>query len=139
RNRPFRAGPRRLRERDPPRRALGALSLLRPCRAGLVRVRLGDPAPRDRLSRDLPRPAPRPTPVSPPPSPDRGPVALSLARLPHHGRRGAHQVARGPVLAGPHVPLLALRDAAHPEYAQLAASLHAALVPSRGRAVQSLR
>ncbi len=56
-------GAARLRERAPARGALGALPLLRPRRAALVRLRLGDPALRDRLPRDLPLPAPRPAAV----------------------------------------------------------------------------
>ena len=39
-----------------PARALGALPLVRPDRAALLRLRLGDPALRDRLPRDLPLP-----------------------------------------------------------------------------------
>src|SRR4029077_10187791 len=47
----------RLRQRPPDGGALGPLLLLRVDRAGLVRVWLGDPAPRDRVSRHLPLPA----------------------------------------------------------------------------------
>src|SRR4029077_7036306 len=47
--------------------------------------------------------------------------------------------ARRPLLARAHLPLLALRDAADPEPAEPSAALHAALVPSRERALQPLR
>ena len=52
----------------------------------------------------------RPFPRRPPPT--AVDLAVSLADLPHHARRGAHQAARRSVLARPHLPLLPLRDAA---------------------------
>ena len=62
-----------------------------------------------------------------------------LADRPHHARRRAHQAARRPVLARPHLPRLPLRDPAEPESAQLVAPRGAALVPRRRRRVQPLR
>ena len=53
-------------------------------------------------------------------------LAVPLADRPHHARRGAHQAARRSVLARPHLPRLPLRDAAHPEPAELAGSTAAA-------------
>ena len=63
--------PLRLRERPDPGRPLAALHVLRPRRPDLLRLRLGDPAPRDGLPRDLPRPLWRlgPFPARTPPSP----------------------------------------------------------------------
>src|SRR5262245_54413887 len=58
-------GSRWLLEFDPDGLALGALHVVRAHRPGLVLVRLGDPAPRDRLPRDLPLPAPRCAALSP--------------------------------------------------------------------------
>src|SRR5262249_61194928 len=77
----------------------------------------------------LPLPPPRPPPVPPPAAAGRRPLALSLAHLPHHARGGPDQAPRGPLLARPHLPLLALRDAADPESAQPPAALRASLVP----------
>ena len=80
----------------------------------LLRLRLGDPAARDGLPRDLPRAARAPRPFargSDPPSP----LVISLLRwliVPPDARRRAHQAARRSVLARPHLPRLPLRDAA---------------------------
>ena len=94
-------------------------------RAALVRLRLGDPAARDRLPRHLPLPAARRPSVSAPRAAARGDLAVSLAHLSHHARRGADQAARRPVLARPDLPRLPLRDAADPESAELVAPLSA--------------
>src|SRR5207249_6181602 len=127
----------RLGERDRDGPPLGPLPLLRAHRPGLVRVRLGDPAPRDRLPRHLPLPAARPAALSPPSGADAGRVAAPLARLPHHARGRADQAARRPLLARLHVPLLPLRDPAAPESPQPRAPLPAPRVsPDRG-ALQS--
>src|SRR5262249_33591753 len=66
RRRPVAGRPRRVRERARARRPVGAIPLVRPHRTGLVRLRLGDPADRDRLPRALPLPPPRPPTLSPP-------------------------------------------------------------------------
>ena len=85
----------RLRQRDDDDGALVFLHLHRPRRAGLVRLRLGNPDVGDRLSLHLPLPAARCAALSsarPPPIADH--LALSLADRAHHARLGADQAAR---------------------------------------------
>src|SRR5262249_10695743 len=62
--RPLAAGAAGFRQRRAVGGPLDALHFLRPRRAGLVRLRLGDPAPRARLPALLPLPAARPPSVS---------------------------------------------------------------------------
>src|SRR5262249_48113558 len=114
-------------QRIAPGRPMGALHVLRPRRAGLVRLRLGDPAPRDRFPCHLPRSAPRPAslPEAPAAATDR--LAAAMAHLPDHAGCGLDQAARRPVLAAAHVSLLPLRDATDSEPAQPHAALHAPL------------
>src|SRR5262249_16755313 len=56
----------RLRQRDPARRLVGALHVVRPRGSDLVRLRLGDTATRNWVPCDLPLPADRPPPVPQP-------------------------------------------------------------------------
>src|SRR5262249_4223322 len=108
---------------------LGPLPVLRRRRPGLLRLRLGEPAPRDGLPGGLPLPAPRSAAVPAAAAAGGGRVAPPLADLPDHARGGARQAPRRPLLAGPLVPLLPLRDAADPEPGEPPPPLHAALVP----------
>src|SRR5262249_56551341 len=89
----LRAGAARLRQRSAPGGALVPLPLLRPRRAGLVRIRLGDPAPRDGIPRHLPLPAARRAALSTAPAADRRHLAASMDRLPTHTRRRADPAA----------------------------------------------
>src|SRR6185295_8228075 len=88
------------------------------------------------LFRSLPLPAARSAALPAPAAASGGDLAAALADRAHHAGGRAHQAAWRRVLARPHLPLLALRDAAVAEPAQPHAALHAALVPSRRRRVQ---
>jgi hypothetical protein len=98
----------------------------------VVRLRLGDPAPRDRLSRRLPLPGrkPRPIPVAAAAGRPRRP--LPAARLPDHARGRPHQDPRRRVPARPDLPRPQPRDPADPGPARPRAPLHARLVPQAG-------
>ena len=80
RRRAVAGGRRRLRERARARGAVRAADLRRRRRPGLLRVRLGDPARRDRLPLHLPLPAAR-RPAVPAPSRRRAPVVWLLRWL----------------------------------------------------------
>src|SRR5262245_5790268 len=126
-----------VRERAPHGSAVGALHVLRPRRAGLERLRLGDPAARDRLPRNLPLPPARRAPVPAAAAAARDHLAAALADLPDHAGSWPDQAARRSLLAAAHVPLLPLRDPADPEPAQPHAAFHAPVVPPRRRPLQS--
>src|SRR4029077_16595092 len=121
--------PPRLPQCDPAARAGGPLYVLRAHRSGLVRLWLGDPAPRDRLPDRLPLPALRPAALSAPAAPGPGHLAVPLAGLPDHAGRGSDQDPRRRVLARPDLSLLPLRDAADPESAEPLPAFHAQVVP----------
>src|SRR5207247_6850471 len=95
--------------------------------------RLGVPARRNGVPRHLPMPARRWTPVPPPPSSRRCLLAVPLADLPDHARRGTHQDARRSLLARPHLPVLPLRDAAESQPAQPRPPLHAEIGRAHAR------
>ncbi len=129
----------RPRERRPALPPLDTLSLVRPYRAAVVRLRLGDPALRNRLPRDLPRSALRSAAVPVSSAIGSRALALALARAPHPPRRGADQAARGSLLARPHLPRLPLRDPADPQSFEPSVPPSAALAPARRCALQSPR
>src|SRR5207247_852757 len=116
---------------------VGPLPVVRERRPDLLRLWLGDAAPRDRLPGGLPG-APRPALALPPEhaAVTRGDRPAALADLPPDVRSGADQAAGRPLLAGPHLPLLPLRDPAQPEPALLVPAPAPALVPSPGGALQ---
>ena len=139
RRRAVAAGRRRLRERDRARASVRAPDLGHRHRPGLLRVRLGDPARRDRLPLCLPVPAARRAAV---PAPSRAPAGGVAAALADHARdvgRGADQAARRHLLDRPQLPRLPLRDAADPQPALARVSFPAARGARRGRAVQPHR
>src|SRR5262249_56083312 len=106
RRRPVDSGAAGLRERPPHGRAVGALHVLRPRRAGLVQLRMGDPAARDRLPGDLPlRPARR-APVPAPAAAARDHLAAALADLPDPSGSRPDQPPARPLLPPPPLPLL---------------------------------
>src|SRR5206468_2235789 len=123
--------------RAAPVRALAALSLVRPRRPDLLRIRVGDPAAGDGIPGHLPRahPAGRAFRAAHAPLAHRD-RAAALADLPRDAGRRPHQAARGPVLARPHLHGLPLRDAADPEPALLVPPPPAALVPPPGGRLQ---
>ena len=121
------AGGRRLRERDRARAPVRAADLGRRHRPGLLRVRLGDPARRDRLPLHLPVPAARRAAVPAPSRAPAGGLAAALADRAHDVGRRADQAARRPLLARPHLPRLPLRDAADPQPALARVPFPAAL------------
>src|SRR5207247_5558443 len=98
---------------------------------GLVRVRVGDPAPGDRLSGRLPLSACRPASVPACAAADAGHLAVPLAGLPDHAGGGSDQDPRRRLLARPDLSLLPLRDAADPEPVEPLAAFHAEVVPPR--------
>src|SRR5207247_10204162 len=108
-------------------------------RAGLVRLRVGDPAARERLPRDLPGAALRPAPVPTPRAADRGDLPVPLARVPDHARRGLDQDSRRLQLARSNRALLPLRDPADPQSAEPRAPLPAARAAARGRRLEPPR
>src|SRR5262249_45179155 len=104
-----------LRERNPTRGALGHVHVDRSHRPDLVRIRLGNPATGDRFPVDLPMSVARRAAVPEVQAAHSGHLAFSLARFSHHDWCGSDQIARGPLLARSHLPLLSLRDAANPQ------------------------
>src|SRR6266699_6918663 len=118
---------RRLRERRRDGRALDALHVVRPRRAGLVRLRLGNPTARNRVSGDLPLPAARWPSVSETRAAAGDALVVSLAGLSHHARRSAHQTSRGHRLARSDRALLSLRNPTDPQSFEPLVSLLAAL------------
>src|SRR5262249_15079122 len=122
----------------PPRSVLGAIHVVRPRGAGVVRLRVGDSAPRNGLPGDLPLPPPRRAAFRATRSAHRDHLALPLAHLPHHGGRSAHQAPRRLVLARPHRALLSLRTTADPQSAEPLVPLPAARGPE-GRGPLQLR
>src|SRR2546426_6874049 len=110
---------------------MGLLPLDREHRPDLLLVRLGVAPAGDGLSRDLPRAGHDDAAVQPH-RPD------ALAALSRGVRRGAHQDARRPVLARPHLPLLPPRDATDAQPAQLVLPSPAETVAPRRGARKSL-
>ena len=122
-------------------RALVPLHVVRARRRPLLRLRLGDPAARGGLPRDLPGAARAPASLR---ARQRPAVAArdhaaALADVPADARRRAHQAARRSVLARPHLPRLPLRDAAEPEPALLVPAPAAGLVPQARGPLQPRR
>ena len=111
---------------------VGPLSVLRERRADLLRLRLGNDAPRGGVPGGVSR-RPRHGAAGP------GDPADSLDALPGHVRRRPDQAARRPVLEGPDVPLLPLRDAADAEPVLVVLPRAAAVGTPVRRAVQPLR
>src|SRR6202023_2298775 len=96
----------------------------------LVRLRLGNSAPRNRFLVDLSLSVARWTSVSEIPAANFSVLAFSLARFSDHGRRGADQNARGRVLARFDLHVLSLRNAADPKSDQPFSPSFTALVSS---------
>src|SRR5262249_36007546 len=119
----------RIRQCNSPRHSLGHVHVDHSRRANLVRLRLGDAIPRDRLSFNFPLSFARSAAISKVPATDHGALAISLARLPHYDRCRPDQAAGRSLLARSHLPLLPLRDAADPESNQPVSAFRAALVP----------
>ena len=68
-----------------------------------------------------------------PPRPSLDPLGVPVAAVPARVRRRAHQAARRPVLAGPHLPAVPPRDPAHAEPAQPAVPPPAAVAAPASR------
>src|SRR5439155_18710471 len=119
---------RRLRERNFARGALGDVHVDRSYRPNLVRLRLGDPAPRDWIPVHLSLPAVGWSTVPQIPSAHSRHLALSLVGVSDHGWRRSDLVARRSMLARSHLSLLSRRDAANPEPNQSLSAFCAALV-----------
>src|SRR4029079_12567907 len=132
RTRPAPAG--RAGERSASHFALAALPVVRPCRAHVLRLRLGDPAPGDGVPRHLPRASAAPRTIRAPYAPvSRRDRPAAVAPLPPDARGRPHQAPRRSLLARPHLHGLPLRDPARAEPAVLVLPPPAGVVPpSRG-------
>src|SRR5207245_8305603 len=112
-------------------RPVGAVPVDRQRRPGVLRLRLGDAAPRGWISRHLSRCGPDRAGLAADPS-------LPLAGISSRVWRGPDQAARRPVLAKPDVPLLPPRDPAHAQPAELVLSSLAETTAPHGGAGQFL-
>ena len=88
--------------------AVAALHVVRPCRAGLVWLRVGSAVAGDGIPRDFSLPAPGWPAVSAACAASRRPMAVPMADLPNHAGSWAHQDPGRFVLAGCDSPLLPL-------------------------------
>src|SRR5947207_1933174 len=111
----------------------------RPHRRYLVRLRLGNPTARNAFPVDLPLSAARSAAFSEITPADSCHLAFSLARLPHHDRGRPDQTARRSMLAGSHLHVFPLRNAADPESDQPLSSFCAALVAEIRDGLESFR
>lgn len=130
---------RGLRQRAGDARAVGDLRVVRARRPAVVRVRLGDPAARDRVPRGVPRAAARSAAARVAATTPGDDPAVPVARVPDHARRRADQAARRSVLARAVVPRHALRDAAAAESTVAVVPPPARRAPPGGRGVQPRR
>src|SRR5438874_4777183 len=113
----------------PARDSLGDVHVHHSRRANLVRLWLGDATARDRFSLDFSLSVARWSPISEMPAAAAGDLAFSLARFSHHDRCRFDKVAWRSLLARSDLPVLSLRNAAHPESDELVSAFRAALVP----------
>src|SRR4029077_16967345 len=98
-----------------------------------------NPTARDRFLGDLSLSGSRSAAFSEITPADSCDLAFSLARLPHHDRGRPDQTARRFMLAGSHLHVLPLRNAADPESDQPLSSFCAALVAEIRDGLESFR
>ena len=120
-------------------RFVGALPFDSPHRAGLVWLRVGDSAHRNRLSCDLSVSAARWPPISASRTASGGALAVSLVNLPDYAWRRIDQDPRRLGLAGSYSIELSLRNAATSESTQPLVSLSAQRSSQGGRRLQPHR
>src|SRR5207248_7844060 len=129
----------RLRQRNSPWRPLGDVHVNRARWTDLVRLWLGDSTTRDRLFVDLSLSVDRWASIPQMQAADSRYLALSMAWVSHHDRRGSDQIARRPVLARSNLSLLSLRDTADPEPHQPLFAFRATLVSQIRDGVEPFR
>src|SRR5262245_61822163 len=125
-------------KRDPAGFPVGALHVVGSYRPGLVFVRVGNPVVGNGLSGDFFVSVTRWPTVSPATVARASHLAVSLAGVSNHVRRRSDQNSRRRMLARSDMPLLPLRDAAHPQPAELVAPFPSTLVSPVWRGLEPL-